>query len=106
MALVYFKLNEAEFLEYTPLEFNRLLEIKQNDNVVSYRLDMERMRLQTMVLFNIQVADKDRRKTPQAFMPFEWDIKTEKEDVEAKEPTAEEWEHYDSIGTTGQRKKE
>ncbi len=66
---------------------------------------MERMRLQTMILFNVQVADKDRKKTPHKFMPFAWDI-TEKEDVEAKEPTEEEWEHYDSLGTTGQRKKE
>ena len=104
LSFVYFKMNEAEFLEYTPFEFNRLLEIKQNERTNDWKLDMERMRLQTWHLVNIH--SKDDIKDYSKYMPFEWDITTEKQDESIKEPTEEEWDHYDSIGTTGQRKKE
>jgi hypothetical protein len=84
----------VDFLEYTPFEFNRLLEIKELQERRGFRQDMERMRIQTMSLINIQLAKKDRIKKLSDFMPFEWDI-VDKQDAEAAEMTEEDWQALD-----------
>ena len=106
LSVVYFGLNEAEFLEYTPLEFNKLLEIKQNERTNDWKLDMERMRMQTFYLLNIQIEKKNRFKSVGSMMPFEWDVKDKQAVDDTREPTEEEWEHYDTIGASGIKKKE
>jgi hypothetical protein len=95
VGFVYFNMASVDFLEYTPFEFNRLLEIKELQERRGFRQDMERMRIQTMSLINIQLAKKDRIKKLSDFMPFEWDI-VDKQDAEAAEMTEEDWQALDN----------
>ena len=93
--MVYFGLACDVFLAYTPLEFDRLLVVKAEQQYNDYKLDMERMRLQTLYLVNVQIKDKiqDARK----LMPFEWDgADFQKNDTDGREMTEEDWALLDS----------
>ncbi len=64
--------------------------------MLSYRLDMERMRLQTFNLVNIQIDRKDRYKSLNKFMPFVWDIIPKESIEEEKVMTEDDWAKYDT----------
>ena len=83
-----------------------MLEIKQDERANDYKLDMERMRIQTFYLMNIQIDKKDRFKTVQKMMPFEWDKDIAKQGQEEQPPTEEDWERFDTLGGGGIKKKE
>ena len=89
-----------EFLEFTPIEFNRLLEIKGDKETQAWRKDMERMRLQTFALVNSQRTKKDQIKL-KALMPFEWDH--EQVTQLDPQPTEEEFKRMDNISAGGNR---
>ena len=93
--MVYFGLSPDAFLAYTPIEFDRLLVVKADEKYNNYKLDMERMRLQTLYLVNVQIKDKIKEATK--LMPFEWDKTTHKNDTEVKPMTEEDWEALDKF---------
>jgi hypothetical protein len=94
VALVYFGLSPNAFLAYTPLEFDRLLVVKADEQLNNYKKDMERMRLQTFILMKPHLKNQDTPLT--RFMPFEWDRdKVVKQDTDAKPMTEEDWEALD-----------
>ena len=96
--MVYFRLTPDAFYAYTPLEFDKLLVIKNIENKNSYIIDMEVMRLQTFHLVNMQIAVKDRYKTLESFMPFDWEDEREsgKQDTGDIEMTEADWEALDN----------
>jgi hypothetical protein len=104
---VYFSLKLDEFLSYTPIEFNRLLEIKEEARTSEYRQSMSIMRLQTMTLVNVQLAVKDRFKKLESFMPFDWDNEGAdgKQDTGEIEMTEDDWNALDDISAGKLNKK-
>ena len=92
--MVYFGLSYDIFLAYTPLEFDKLLVVKAEDKYNSYKMDMERMRLQTLYLVNVQI--KDKIKEASRLMPFDWDKHTHKEDTDGAPMTEADWEALDN----------
>jgi len=99
--MVYFGLSPNAFLAYTPLEFNRLLIVKADEKYNNYKIDMERMRLQTLYLVNVQIKDKIKDATK--LMPFDWDENTHKNDVDAKPMTEEDWEALDKFANINKK---
>lgn len=94
VALVYFNLTKPDFLEFTPWEFNRLLEIKGLENDRFYRQDMERMRTQTFALLVPKLGKNSTIKEPEDLMKFNWDIDKNVNDSKL-EMTEEDWEKLD-----------
>lgn len=94
----------TEFLEFTPKEFNRLLEIRGDKDFTEYKRDMERMRLQTFVLASVHFDKKSQNKykTPKSIMPFDWDNKGVKKI--SPQPTEDEYKKMDKISAGGKRK--
>jgi len=82
-------LSVNEFLSLTPRVFDYALRDYAKLKEERERFELEKMRLQTWVLYNTQIKDpiRDIRK----FMPFEWDK------IEAYMPTNEEWQKYDEL---------
>jgi len=99
--MVYFGLSPNAFLAYTPLEFNRLLIVKADEKYNNYKIDMERMRLQTLYLVNVQIKEKIKDATK--LMPFDWDENTHKNDVDAKPMTEEDWEALDKFANINKK---
>lgn len=93
--MVYFGLSPDAFLAYAPIEFDRLLSVKADEKYNKYKLDMERMRLQTLYLVNVQI--KDKIKEASRLMPFAWDVSTHKNDADNKPMTEEDWEALDKF---------
>ena len=91
--MVYFNLPPDVFLAYTPKEFDKLLMVKGDEKNNQYKLDMERMRLQTLYLVNVQI--KDKIKEASKLMPFPWDSDGVKNDTDVKPMTDEDWEALD-----------
>ena len=91
--MVYFGLSVASFLAYTPIEFDKLLMVKGDEKNNQYKLDMERMRMQTLYLVNVQI--KDKIKEASRLMPFPWDSDGVKNDIDSKPMTDEDWEALD-----------
>ena len=87
--MVYFGLSSDAFLAYTPLEYDKLLVVKADEKYNAYKLDMERMRLQTLYLVNVQIKDKIKDATK--LMPLPWDKDTSKNDTDGREMTEEDW---------------
>ena len=96
----------AEFHSYSPREFSKLLEIKTEERAGIYRQDMERMRLQTLVLVNAQLPEKSQVKRVEDLIKFEWDEKKPKQDEDARELTDDEWEKFDDNYPVGHIKKD
>ena len=94
IAAVYFNLTEDQFLDFTPLNFDKLLVVKREAREQEYRTQMNIMRQAVLPLINIQLETKDKYKTLNSFMPFPWE-KNEKENTEIIEMTEEDWEMLD-----------
>ena len=56
---------------------------------------MEKMRLQTFILFNSQRTKKDQVNKLEKLMPFEWDKKTFKSSNRIEAPTEAQWQEMD-----------
>lgn len=71
--------------------------IKNKEQETQYRIEMERMRLQTFYLINIQLKKDDKYETLTKLMPFDWDKKETKPkiDNDAIEWTEDDWEKID-----------
>lgn len=74
-----------EFYRMSPVEFHYALKDVQQREQCHYETMFESMRIQTLYLWNIQVAKTDRIFDLQKFMPFVWDKKRS-----AKKQTVEE----------------
>lgn len=94
-----------EFLQFTPIEFNRLLEIKGDKDTQEYRRDMHSMRLQTWTLMRVHMSEKAQNKynTPKSIMPFEWDYVAPV--IVAPQPSEEQYKLMDNIHAGGERKR-
>lgn len=78
-----------QFYDLAPIEFETALEDYKNVSEDKQRFELEKMRIQTLYLFNTQVKNPvtDVRK----FMPFEWDKTV------IYIPTNEDWQYFDNI---------
>lgn len=95
VALVYFNLPSIAFLDLTPKQFFDLLTVKSEERLGIYKQDMERMRLQTYLLINIQLRQKDKIKSPKSLIGFAWDVDDAQKIQDTKQLTEDEWSKYD-----------
>ena len=98
-------MDASEFYSQSPKEFSKLLEIKAEESAGLYRQGMDRMRLQTLALVNVQLPQKSQVKTVEALMNFPWDKEQPKNDEEIRDLTEDEWSKYDNNYPVGTIKK-
>lgn len=88
IAIARLGLTRNEFYDLSPIEFYHSLEEHRKAIDDNRRFELNKMRLQTFYLFNIQVDKKNRFKSPEKMMPFDW----EKVQKEVVIPTPEKWD--------------
>jgi len=88
----------AQFYELSPAEFNEGLHEWNEIYESQQRFELEKMRLQTLYLVNVQLDKNNRFNDARKFMPFAWDH------IEVFVPTKEDWEHFDKLVKSWQAK--
>ena len=73
LGLSNFGLTAEQFMELTPAEFEDALINDGRNQERLWRQDMERMRIQTLALVNIQMEQKNQFSSAEKFMAFPWD---------------------------------
>jgi hypothetical protein len=91
IALSKFGLMPDQFLKLTPRQFSFALDDAFKKEERRERFELEKMRLQTFHLVNIQLDRKNKISDIRKLMPFAW------EKVKVHVPTAEDWERMDNI---------
>ena len=88
IAISRLHLSREEFYYLTPIEFHYALIDVNEQRKIDQRFELEKMRIQTFYLLNIQLSKNDKFDSPLEMMPFEWDK------IKAKEVltlTSEDW---------------
>lgn len=57
----------------TPIEFHYAIKDFNEQIKYNQRFELDKMRIQTFYLLNIQLSREDKYNSPKEMMPFEWD---------------------------------
>ena len=96
MVLSRLKLTPPQFYDLTPVEFYEALSDHELEIENNRRFELEKMRIQTFYLINIQLPISKRLKQPKELISFEWEqSENDKNKPEPQILTEQEWLELD-----------
>lgn len=88
----------AQFYNLTPLEFDEALVDWNKVEESRQHFELEKMRIQTLYLVNIQLKKEDQIKDARKLITFPWDK------IDVYIPTVEDWAHFEKLADKWRQK--